>query len=79
MVLLESLILGKPIISTDIPGARSVVGNGFGYLAQNNVDSLAEGMRAFINGELNFEKFDFEHYQRTAMKMFYEKAIDHHA
>lgn len=74
IVLLEALILGKPVISTDIPGPRSVVDGGYGLLVENSVDGLAQGMTEFLSGRLIVERpFDYEAYQQKAMAMFYEK------
>lgn len=74
IVLLEALILGKPVITTDIPGPRSVVGDTHGRVVDNSVDGLVRGMTDFLNGRLLLEQpFDYEAYQHQAMSMFYEK------
>src|SRR5699024_5682960 len=65
VVLFEALILGKPIIVTDIPGSRSVVEDGYGFIVNNSVHGLVGGMNRFINGkQLNEKSFDYETYRQ---------------
>ncbi|MGE8206622.1 CDP-glycerol glycerophosphotransferase family protein [Heyndrickxia sp. NPDC080065] len=74
MVLLEALILKKPIIVTDIPGSRSVVGDGYGLIVDNSVNGLISGMNQFIEErKLAMNDFDYEKYSAEAINMFYEK------
>ncbi|HAM80019.1 CDP-glycerol glycerophosphotransferase family protein [Ornithinibacillus bavariensis] len=75
IVLLEALILGLPVISTDIPGPRSIIeDSGFGMTVENSVFGLVEGMNAYLknNNQMN-NQFDYKAYQNKAMNMFYEK------
>lgn len=79
MVLLEALVLKKPIIATDIAGSRSVLGKEYGTLVPNNVKGLAQGLDNFIthykNGTaVNEKEFDYERYNRKSMKKFYKIA-----
>ncbi|NUJ16374.1 glycosyltransferase [Bacillus glycinifermentans] len=48
MVLLETLVLNKPIIATDIAGSRSILEDGYGILAQNNIQGLLIEMEKFV-------------------------------
>lgn len=74
MVLLEALVLGKPVIVTDIPGSRSVIEGGYGLIVDNSVEGLVEGMNHYIAGnQLNEQIFDYEAYRNDAINMFYEK------
>ncbi|MHA6165712.1 CDP-glycerol glycerophosphotransferase family protein [Bacillus mojavensis] len=88
MVLLETLVLNKPIIATDIAGSRSILEDGYGTLAPNDVDGLFSEMEKFVldnsedrgrtlNKDLNynrrFKRFDYEGYNHQAMKMFYRE------
>jgi len=71
--LLEMMVLHKPIISTDIPGARSVLEDGYGELVENSEDGLFTGMINFIQNGLTYKKFDYIGYNKYAMKMFYSE------
>ncbi len=88
MVLLETLVLNKPIIATDIAGSRSILEDGYGTLAPNNVDGLFFEMEKFVldnsedkgrtlNKDLNynrrFKRFNYEEYNQQAMEMFYKE------
>ena len=88
MVLLETLVLNKTIIATDIAGSRSILEDGYGTLAPNDVDGLFSEMEKFVldnsedrgralNKDLNynrrFKRFDYENYNHQAMKMFYRE------
>ncbi|MGQ8821050.1 CDP-glycerol glycerophosphotransferase family protein [Bibersteinia trehalosi] len=73
MTLFEAMILGKPIISTDIVGSRSALEGRPGHLVPNNEEGLYQGMKDFINDKLNFYQFDYESYQKNALSMFYTK------
>lgn len=77
IVLLEALILGVPVITTDVPGPRSVVEDGYGLIVDNSVDGLVGGMQRFLDGDYSNERsFDYEAYQRDALNMFYHKVCD---
>ena len=74
IVLLEALILRKPVIVTNIPGARSVIDGGYGLVVDNSVEGLVEGMNTFLNDEDIFtQTFDYEAYAQEAINMFYQK------
>ncbi|UWX04695.1 glycosyltransferase [Pseudoxanthomonas sp. NC8] len=46
IVLLEAMTLGKPVLSTDIPGPQSVLADGAGRLVPDSTDGLADGICA---------------------------------
>jgi CDP-glycerol glycerophosphotransferase len=73
LVLLEAMILRKPIIGTDVTGIRSVLKEQYGELVENSEDGLVNGMLKFLRGEVNAGKFDYVDYNRKAMKMFYKE------
>lgn len=76
LVLLETLIMEKPIISTDIPGPHSVLEDGYGRLVNNDEESLTVAMSEFIEDKNKFtnnlKKFDYEKYNEDAMALFYK-------
>jgi CDP-glycerol glycerophosphotransferase len=72
MVLLECLILNKPIIATDIPGNRSVLENGYGEIVENSVKGLVTGLEKVMNEKPTYKVFDYKVYNKEAMEMFYK-------
>ncbi len=61
--MLEAMVLGKPVITTNVSGSREIVGMGiFGVLTDENPDSLSKAMRDFIeNDDLYY------HYKEKAL------------
>lgn len=74
MVLLEAMILGKPIVATDIAGSRGVLEGRFGLLVENSVQGLVKGMSAFADGKVAAGSLDIEAYRRNALLAFYQKS-----
>lgn len=70
MVLLESMVLGKPIIATDIDGNRGVLNGGYGELVENSVEGLAAGLKNFLKGDVRQRPFDAHAYMQKAIDMF---------
>jgi CDP-glycerol glycerophosphotransferase len=75
LVVLEALILGKPVISTDVVGPRSVLENGHGMLVENSVRGLVAGMHDFLDGRLPTPDFDYDQYQKDAITKFERVAL----
>nr|WP_287027028.1 glycosyltransferase [Vagococcus sp.] len=76
MVLLESLTLGLPIISTDIPACRYVLENGaYGLLTKtNDVEGIKNEMLNLYEQKdsLVFKDFDYLSYNKKAIQDFYK-------
>lgn len=70
LVVLEALILGKPVISTDVVGPRSVLEDGHGLLVENSIHGLTHGMTSFLHGNLKLKNFDYTSYQDEAIRKF---------
>ncbi|UWX96108.1 CDP-glycerol glycerophosphotransferase family protein [Arthrobacter zhaoxinii] len=70
LVVLEALILDRPVISTDVVGPRSVLEGGYGLLVENSVDGLARGFHRFFRGDIPHEPFNYEAYQKDALEKF---------
>jgi CDP-glycerol glycerophosphotransferase len=71
IALLESLVLELPIITTDFDTVRDVLPHGAGIVVARDVEALAEGMRAFLRGEIRKTVFDSAAYNQAAMQEFY--------
>lgn len=77
MTIMEALILGKKVISTNIPGPKEFLGQGYGYLVDNSEDGLLEGFKAFKENKLNnLQQFNAEEFNEKALKEF-EKVLEY--
>lgn len=73
MVIMEALILDKPVISTDIPGPREFLKLGYGHLVEISACGLEKGMILYKKNELQIcKKFDAEEFNKNAIKEFEE-------
>lgn len=75
MVLLEALTLRKPIISTDIIGAKYVLQDGHGLLVENSMSGLLHGLNTYINGGVPQQLFKISDYQEKAHRQFLEASL----
>jgi len=71
IVLLEAQVLGLPIVTTAFGAVRGALAEGHGRVVPLTVEDLAEGMRAFLRGEVAAAPFDAEEYNRRALAEFY--------
>jgi glycosyltransferase involved in cell wall biosynthesis len=71
MVLLEAMVLGVPVVTTEFASVRGALPPGSGRIVGQSVEALADGMRAFLRGEVAVADFDGESYNRDAMAQFY--------
>lgn len=71
MVIFESLALGVPVISTDIPGPSEFLGQGYGMVVPNDIQGLIAGMRAAIDGHVQARPYDFDEHNAWAVSRFY--------
>ena len=71
MVVLEALTLGRPVVTTDFGSVRGALPEGTGRITEPTVEDLAEGMRAYLRGEVEAVPFDHEAYNRAAVDDFY--------
>jgi glycosyltransferase involved in cell wall biosynthesis len=71
MVLLEALILGRPIVTTSFGSVRGALPEGYGKIVNRDTAALADGMRAFLRGQVPAKAFDYAEYNRAATREFY--------
>lgn len=72
MSIMEALILGKPVVSTNITGPREFLEQGYGELVDDSQQGLYEGMIKAYNHELQLKPFDAEAFNDQALEEFYE-------
>ncbi|MCB5953553.1 CDP-glycerol glycerophosphotransferase family protein [Enterococcus sp. CWB-B31] len=74
MVLLESLVLGKKIVASNIPQNEQILGanDDYGILTKGLFsDDLSEALLKALTSTNNFKKFDGEKYNCNALNQFY--------
>ncbi|WP_096021307.1 CDP-glycerol glycerophosphotransferase family protein [Campylobacter lanienae] len=76
MTLLESLILDKYIIATDIAGNRSVLEKYGGILVHNSIKGLKSAMIDYIKGKKSYNNFNPITYNSNLMNKFYQECRD---
>lgn len=73
MVIMEALILKKPVISTAITGPKEFLEQGYGYLVEDSIEGLLKGMNEYKMNGLNFLKpFDYVAFNQNAREEFEE-------
>lgn len=75
LVLLEALVLERPIVCTRFAAANSVLSGTAGLIVDNSADGLAAGMSKFIRGELSAGYFDSSSYVRDARAQLYANVL----
>ncbi len=71
MVLLEALVLDLPVVTVAFGSARDALPQGVGLVVPATDEGLADGMRAFLRGEVPTAKFDDARYNADALEQFY--------
>ena len=73
MTIMESLILNKPVISTEIPSVQRFFEDGYGYIVPNSTEGLYTGIKDFYCGKLQALKpFDAVKWNQQALQEFYD-------
>lgn len=75
LVLLEAMVLGRPIVCTDFPCAHDVLRDRYGLIVENSEEGLRSGMRAFLAKKVKAERFDHEAYNRRALAQFHKTVL----
>ena len=58
VVFIESMILGKPIITTDISDSKKDIKGKFGIVVEKSEDGVYDGMKQYIEKGFNMEEFN---------------------
>lgn len=70
LVLAEADILGKAVVSTDIPGPRDFMLAHGGTLVENSQAGLERGLRMLCDGEIQPMAVDYERYNQSVIEEF---------
>ncbi|NHC03358.1 glycosyltransferase [Acinetobacter sp. 187] len=70
LVLLESMILNIPVVTTNIAGVQSVIQNTNILAVENSIEGLVFGMKQYIDGYVETTAFDFVGYNENAIYQF---------
>lgn len=70
LVVLEALVLGIPVVSTNVVGPKSILENGEGTLVDNSVEGLQKGMRDICTSKDQASNFDVNVYNKDARDSF---------
>src|SRR5690606_7657232 len=76
LVVLESLILNKPVIATDVTGVRSMREDHLGLLVDSSGEGLVCGIDQYLQNTLMFKQFNYQGYNDEAMGMYYDKIFN---
>ena len=70
MVILEAAVVGLPIVSVNFDSIRDALPDSVIHIVNQDDEALAEGMLAFLRGEVAPQHLDAERYDRVAMDEF---------
>ncbi len=70
MVILEAAIIGLPIVSVNFGTIRDALPDSVIHIVDQDDDALAEGMLAYLRGEVPRQRLDVERYNRAALGEF---------
>src|SRR5699024_1437715 len=71
VVILEARVLGLPVVTTHFGSVHSAMEGSGGLIVGQDTEALAEGMRAFIRGEVRAEPFDGGAYNAEVVGEFH--------
>ena len=57
LVVLESMILGVPVISADVASIKEIMDEKYGMIVENSEDGLYKGIREIIKNKKKFDKY----------------------
>lgn len=72
VVFIESLILGKPIITTDVSDSKKDVEGKYGIVVEKSEEGVYEGMKKFLDNGFDMKKFSAEEYNKNILEKLEE-------
>lgn len=72
VVFIESLILGKTIITTDVSDSRKELEGKFAIVVDKSEDGIYQGMKKYLDEGFSMEKFDPEYYNEQILERLEE-------
>ncbi len=67
VVFIESMILGKPIITTDVSDSKIDVEGKYGIIVEKSEEGVYSGMKEYLDNGFNSQKFDAEKYNEEIL------------
>lgn len=74
VVFIESLILNKPIITTDVSDSKKDIDKKYGIVTEKSVDGVYKGMKEFLDNPFNVDTFNPQEFNIEILKKL-EKII----
>ncbi len=72
MTIIEALILGVPVVSTNIPGPREFLEKGYGKLVEDSDEGVLRAFKMLKSGEIVPDmQFNAEEFNNNALNEFY--------
>lgn len=72
VVFIESMILEKPIITTDVSDSKIDVEKKYGIIVEKDENGVYSGMKEYLDKGFNSQKFDVEKYNEEILKKLEE-------
>ncbi len=72
VVFIEALILGKPIVTTDVSDSKKDIKDKYGIVNENSEKGVYEGMKEFLKNGYEAQKFSAEEYNQEIVRKLQE-------
>ena len=72
VVFVESMILGKTIITTDVSDSMQDVKDKFGIVVDRSEEGVYQGMKEYLDKGFNIQKFDAEKYNEEILQILHK-------
>lgn len=76
MVLDEARILNVPIISTNVGNASNIIKEGYGILADNNIEGIYNSMKEFLDKGIAKKEFNYKEFNQNITDKINEMVSD---